>query len=564
MACTENTASEEYADFILRYYTFFPFDVPFSELGCLEYISNQFVILHKPLEEVLPLTPERFDYFSIPKLYTILDTSSLESAGILKAFNQPALGNRGRGVILGIVDTGIDYQNPLFIGADGSTRVAGIWDQTIEGPGFPSPYPLEAIHYGTMYTREQIDIALKSEDPLSIVPSVDELGHGTLLAAVAAGNEDAAQDFSGASPQCLIAAVKLKPAKQYLRDYYILPENAIAYQEDDIMLGIKYLLTLSRQNNMPLVILLGLGTSMGSHDGTSPLAAYLNTLGSTPGIAISLAAGNETGFGHHYLGMIPSGEAFEDVELRVGPDEAGFTLELWAREPELYTVGFLSPTGDRIEQVPNTLKIEHRLGFLLEPTVIYLNYRVAESGTGSQLIMMRFQDPMPGIWRIRVYNTLYINGEYHIWLPIRGFISDETYFLRSNPDTTITEPGNASMPITIGAYNHRTNGIYIHSSRGYTRLGVVKPDLAAPGVNIGAPNLPSASGTSVAAALVAGSLANLLSWALDVQSPWFLNTSIAKSFLVRGANRNPNFSYPNKEWGYGTLDLYNAFLQLRE
>lgn len=563
MACTENTASENYADFILRYYNFFPFEIPFDELGCVEFISNQFVIFHTPLEEVLPLTPERFDYFSIPKLYTTLDTSSLESSGILKAFNQPSLGNRGRGVILGIIDTGIDYQSPLFIDSGGSTRVAGIWDQTIEGSGVPATSPLESIHYGTVYTREQINMALKSGDPLSIVPSVDDIGHGTLLAAVAAGNEDEAQDFSGASPECLIAAVKLKPAKKYLRDYYIISEDAIAYQEDDIMLGIKYLLMLSRQTTMPLVILLGLGTTMGSHDGTSPLASYLNSLGTAPGVILSLAAGNETGYSHHYLGVIPSGEAFEDVELRVGPDEAGFTLELWAREPELYTVGFLSPTGDRIEQVPNTIKTEHRLGFLLEPTVIYLNYRVAESGTGSQLIMMRFQDPMPGIWRIRVYNTLYINGEYHIWLPVRGFISDETYFLRSNPDTTITEPGNASMPMTIGAYNHRTGGIYIHSSRGYTRLGVVKPDLAAPGVSIGAPGLPASSGTSVAAALAAGASANLLSWALGIQSPWFLNTSIAKAFLVRGASRNPNFVYPNREWGYGSLDLFNAFLQLR-
>lgn len=564
MACTENTASENYADFILRFYSLFPFSIPGAELSCLDFVSNQFVVSHRLLDEILPISIDHYEYYSIPKLYTLLDTTSLESSGILRSFNQPALGSRGRGVIIGLVDTGIDYTNPLFTTSAGTSRILGIWDQTIYGTGLPSKNPLESITYGTVYSKPEIDRALQSSEPRSIVPTTDDTGHGTLMAAIAGGNQDETRGFSGAAPECYLGVVKLKQAKRYLRNYYFVPETADAFQEDDIMLGIKYLLTLAKQASLPMVILLGLGTTMGSHDGTSPLASYLSYIGTSPGIITVIAGGNETGFGHHYLGLIAGGAEYEDVELRVGPGETGFTIELWAREPELYSVGFLSPTGERIDRIPNVGREEKKLTFLLEPTVIYLNYRVAESGTGSQLIMMRFQAPAPGIWKIRVYNSLFINGEYHMWLPIRGFISDETYFLRPSPDTTVTEPGNAALPITIGAYNHRNNSIYLHSSRGYTRLGIVKPDMAAPGVDLSAPGLAASSGTSIAASLTAGAAANLLSWAITDRNSLFMNNSVAKSILVRGARRNMNFSYPNREWGYGTLDLYNAFLQLRD
>ena len=239
-------------------------------------------------------------------------------------------------------------------------------------------------------------------------------------------------------------------------------------------------------------------------------------------------------------------------------------MELWARESELYSVAFTSPTGELIPRVPNTSPEEHRLTFLLEDTVIYLSYSGAESATGSQLIMMRFKNPTPGIWKIRLHNELFIQGEYNIWLPTAGLISENTFFLRPDPNTIITEPGNTAGAITVATYNHRNNSIYIHSSRGYTRLGTIKPDLAAPGVNVVAPDNRAETGTSIAAAHVAGAAANLLSWALRNETVLTLNTSSAKSILIRGARRNSNITYPNREWGYGMLDLYNSFLRIRQ
>ena len=212
------------------------------------------------------------------------------------------------------------------------------------------------------------------------------------------------------------------------------------------MLGIKFLLYIARQEKKPLVIQLGLGTNTGSHSGTSPLGLYLNSLSRASGQILVAAGGNETGRGHHFRSVFPASTSYEDVELRVGPGERGFTLELWARESELYSVGFLSPSGDETGRIRLSGDEERRIPFLLEGTTIHLNYTSSELATGSELILMRFDAPAAGIWKIRVYHTLSIQGEYHMWLPVHGFISDETFFLRPDPDTPIRAIQQPSSP----------------------------------------------------------------------------------------------------------------------
>ncbi len=585
-SCHVNTASEEFADFILRHNSLSP-EVIMEEHGgtCIDYIDQEFAILYTPLAEVAPVTIEKYTYTAIPTLYTLLDTTSMDASGITRTFRQPALGLRGEGTMIGFIDTGIDYRNPLFQNPDQTTRILGIWDQTLtqsvpdeEGNpvfGIPSPDSYLSISYGREFTKPEIDEALRSTSPLEIVPSTDENGHGTFLAGIAAGNTSEALDFTGAAPNCAIGIVKLKPAKQYLRDFYLIDENAIAYQENDIMMGIKYLGLLAYRNRLPLVIFIGVGTNYGSHDGTSPLGLTLNSLGRAVGYTSVLPAGNEAGLRHHYLGRLLPDQEYDDVEVRVAPGERGFFVELWATEPELYTVGFVSPTGEVIARLAIGLGAEIRIPFVLEETVITVNYRTSEIGSGSQFILMRFEAPTAGIWHIRVYNSLFISGIYHMWLPVQSFIKEDTFFLLSNPDTTITEPANAMIPITVSTYNHENNSIYIHSSRGYSRSGLIKPDLAAPGVNVYGPGLPPAgdssnfpmtrkTGSSIAAAHVAGAVANLFTWGIVRGNNPALSDVSIRAYLIRGANRNPAYSYPNREWGYGTLDLYQTFLRIRE
>ena len=580
--CPVNPAREDIADFIYRQGTSSLQVLEMqNRILCYDFSSREYAVIYLPLSEVLPITLGKYEYYSIPKLYTLLDTSSMEASGILPVFSQPALANQGEGVLIGFIDTGIDYQNPLFRNPDGTTRIAGIWDQTLpenqeELPlGVQDPSGLlGSISYGTTFRPEQINQALKSEDPLSLVPSQDELGHGTFLAGIAAGGETPSGDFIGAAPKASIGVVKLKPAKQYLRDFYLIRPDAPAYQENDIMMGIKYLQLLSQETSMPLVICISLGTNWGSHQGSSPLSSALETASRYTGTVNVIAAGNETGLSHHYSHYLSDRQEWEDVEIRVASGERGFVAELWSDVAELYTIGFISPSGETVSRIPLTLGQDSRVTFLLEKTVITLSYLPAESGSGRQLIFFRFQDPAPGIWRVRVYNTLYLRGQYHMWLPVQGFASPETIFLKPDPDTTITCPGNTALPITVGAYDHRDGSIYLHSSRGFAIDGQIKPDLAAPGVEVfgpssqllpdGAPYLTRRTGTSVAAAHTAGAAASLLSWGIVEGNDPAMNSASVRGYLVRGADRSPAYTYPNREFGYGTLNLYQSFLQLRE
>lgn len=575
MSCTNSVASEDFADFIAPYFTTPEEFIRSQGTDCIDFVNSTLAVVYVPLSTVTPSTYTSYTYSAVPKLYSLLDVTSMDAAGITPAGELPVLNNQGAGVIVGFVDTGINYTDSLFRNADGSTRIIGIWDQTNNSDNSNNienetakPFSAFSALYGTQYTAEEINLALNSDNPASIVPTRDENGHGTFLASIAAGNRDERAGFSGAAPQASIAMVKLKPAKQYLRDFYLIRDGADAYQENDIMMGVSYLYFLARKYSMPLVVCIPLGTNIGSHMGMSRLGQYLNQVSLSNGSAVITAAGNETGARHHFRAVMDADTDEVTAELRVGEREAGFSMELWAENMGAYTVGFISPTGEVAREISVPLRGENTVSFLLEQTQITVYTQIADVSAGSQFIFMRFENPMSGIWRILIRNSLDIRETFHIWLPVRGFISDETYFLRPDPDTIITDPGNARYPITVTAYDHTKNSIYIHASRGYSLSGRIKPDLAAPGVNIlGASvsgrRLTRMSGTSVSAAHLAGAAAILLNWGVLNANYPYLNTPVLKSIFVRGAQRNPALTYPNREFGYGTLNLYEAFLHLR-
>lgn len=556
----EMILSEEYADVIVPYFPCFLNQ--YREQGA-QVFNEYYGMIHYPLSErsFAAFFEEGFFYTTVPKLYTLLDTVNLDAAGITQVQNQPVLKLTGQDIILGFIDTGIDYTHPAFRRSDGSSRIYGLWDQTVQ-TGTP-PYDLE---YGSVYTRQEINQALALENPYSLVPSQDQIGHGTALAGIAAGTALPENDFAGAAPQAMIAVVKLKPAKEYLKSFFYVTGDAPAYQMTDIMAGIRYLIRLSEELLKPLVICLGLGTSQGAHSGDSPLDSMLSVTNQFRGIIGVSAAGNEAGRAHHYYGTALNSTEYNAVEILVKEGTRGFCAELWGQPPEVYAVGFESPLGEVVQKIPPRLSYSENISFILENTKIFVSSEIIQTVSGSQLIFIRFTDPTPGSWKIRVYTGNYNSGSYHIWLPITGFSNPDVTFLEPNPDTTITSPGTSLSVITTAAYNAYNNSLYLNSSRGYTRTGQIKPDIAAPGVNVFAPaprqRYTTITGTSAAAAITAGASALVMEWGMNRTPSRIFNSEEMKSLFIRGAQRRGDNLYPNREWGYGLLDVYQVFVSL--
>lgn len=521
-------------------------------------VDEKYGVLYFPVSDISNHLLKEYGYAILPRLFGLLE-NELEDLGVSKIRNIPRTDFRGGGVLLGFVDTGIDYTNQVFKYSDNTSRIQSIWDQSIEN--------MEAeeniFFYGTEYTREQINQALQSNDPYSVVPSKDEVGHGTMLAGIAGGSEY--ENFQGVAPLTEYLIVKLKPAKQYLKDYFFVPENVPCYQEDDIMLGVKYLITKAKELNRPIAICLGLGTNQGPHDGNIPLSHYISWAGSFTGRAFLVAAGNEGNTRKHYFGRIDPKIGYNSLELNIGKNEPGFSMELWGFAPNKYSIDIQSPSGEYIPKIVSRIGESREIRFLFENTTIFVDHLVVEALTGDPMIFLRFIGPAPGIWKFKIYSQS-TDASFHVWLPLTGFISEETFFNNSNPDTTVTSTGNALLVPTITAYDSNTGSIYMKASRGYTRNNYIKPTVAAPGVNVMVPapgnQFASASGTSIAAAYATGIAAILFEWGIVKENYYSISSLQIQRFLVRGAEIDNEGIYPNNIWGYGKINIYSTFLSL--
>lgn len=571
MDCRQRIYSNSYFDYI----TDFSIEGEREDVAdlCFIEVDNRFNVFYIGRSRIPDLTAFFFDYQSIPKLYGLLqlqpgsmsfNANNLIASGITQVQGQP-LSLSGRGVVLCFIDTGIDYTNEVFRDANGNTRILAIWDQTIE-----NGVPPEGFVYGAEYTREQIQEALRAEEPFEIVPSRDENGHGSAIASVAAGSRTAS--FVGAAPEADIVVVKLKEAKQYLRDFYIVPSDVPAYQENDIMLAVKYADSFASTFKRPVVICLGLGTNMGDHAGSSVLSEYMNTVAAKRSRAVIVGGGNEGNAAHHFEGRIPLthgersaggvGERItrtqyaQDVQIRVGEDNRGFFLELWGNVPDIFNISIRSPGGEVIPATRLNIGQSITYGFVYERTRVTVNTSLVEPASGEELILFRFGEPTAGIWTIRVETIGEVyNGQFHMWLPMREFLSSEVVFLEPNPYTTLTGPAYADNVISVSAYNAENNSFYTESGRGFSRTGAVRPDLAAPGVNVSTLR-GGRTGSSMAAAICAGAVAQFMQWAVVNENNIFVESREIRNYLIRGAQREADLFYPNREWGeYGNIVL---------
>ncbi|MFA9464657.1 MAG: S8 family peptidase [Velocimicrobium sp.] len=513
-------------------------------------------------EKATPCEIGVYPYHVFPSILTLASNIDLEKTGVSKVQKNPNLAFFGRDVLLGFVDTGIDYRHKAFQYNDGSSRIVSIWDQTIQN-GISS----EKFPYGTEYTREQINQALKSDDPLARVPTNDENGHGTAVASIAAGSEDLEHSFRGVVPEAELIVVKLKQAKQNLREIAFVPEDAICYQESDLIFGIEYILSVAQMLKRPVAICIALGTSQGGHDGRGATSSYLSFLSQRPKTGITIAVGNEGNAQRHYYGRIDAGTNTSDFEMIVNSKDKKFALEIWAYAPSRLTLDIITPTGESTREIFAQFNACRKFSFIYQSSVVFVNNFIIEEETGDQMILVRFENPLEGIWHFRVRNVENMVSSFHAWLPADNLISNETFFLKSNPDTTLTSPGTAVNPMTVTAYNQLDDSILIKSGRGYTRSNTIKPDFAAPGFRLTCATINGGygevTGSGSAAAYAAGIVAMLLEWGVVRGNyPAITGMDISR-LLIRGADREEGMMYPNTIWGYGKINIDGVFMKLR-
>ncbi|MHC1724043.1 MAG: S8 family peptidase [Aminipila sp.] len=501
------------------------------------------------------------DYInSIPTVLGLLDRPSLESAGIIQVQQQPYLNLNGSNVLIGFVDTGIDYTQDVFMYDDGTSKIKYIYDQSIPGNP-PSGFP-----FGTEYTNAQINAALATDTPLEIVPHTDTSGHGTFLASVAAGRS--VGNFIGAAPDSEIIMVKLKKSYPFYLDRFCVPvEQENAYSSSSVMLGVEYILQKSKELNRPVVICIGLGSNYDSHGGYGIFEEYLYNTSNDSGVCTCIAVGNESQARHHYSQQFSVGGKPENIDVKVGENAGDIFIIITNTISDLISVSVRSPTGELVSRVPPKSGYTFATQLVLERSKVTVSYYYPIEGSGDQVTIVRILDATPGIWTITAYGDIILEGSLNAWLPLTGFVSPSVEFLSSTPYNTITSPANGPGGIHCGAYNSIRNSLYPNSSWGGTRLPLDLPDFVAPGYQVGG-FYPSGygymDGTSVATAIAAGASALMLQWGIVEGNDLGFSTPLIRAYLIRGCRRTDVMDYPNPQWGYGTLNLFRTFFYMRE
>lgn len=473
----------------------------------------------------------------------------------------------GKGVLMAILDSGIDYQSPEFQERGGKTRIRYLWDQTLNpkevdallsnGNGeFIQSLPPEGFAQGVLFSKEQIDMALQSEDPLRIVPSLDASGHGTAVATIAAGSGNFMDGrFQGVAPEAELLIVKIGSSRP----------NSFP-KTTELMRGLTFAVQTALQLSMPLVINLSFGNTYGVHDGTSLVERFLDNIAEIGRGVICVGSGNEGAAGGHAAGTF-NRDAQGNIprtELAVGEYQTSFSVQLWKEYTDTFRITLQSP-GGQIIQLNSALSgaVRYRLEdtelliYQGEPTPysvrqeIYFDFLPIESYVNR------------GIWTFAIEPVQVEGGGYDFYLPSSSVLSGETRFFQPTSEKTLTIPSTAARVITVGAYDTYTEAYADFSGRGENMSPAsvnIKPDLAAPGVNIATlspGNLPvTVSGTSFATPFVSGSAALLMEWGIVRGNDPFLYGEKVKAFLRRGARALRSESvYPNNRVGWGALCL---------
>lgn len=513
-------------------------------------LFNQYAIITIPEYLIDRLSDfEEIEFIEKPKRLTF-EVNEGRTASCINPLQTTNVNLFGEGVLVAIIDSGIDYSHPDFRNENGTTRISVLWDQTIAGD------PPEGYDIGTLYTREQINEALEVPMPerLNIVPSTDLSGHGTHVAGIAAGNGRASGGlYRGVASQSELVIIKLGSSVGES-----FPRTSQLMQGIDF--AVRYAIELGR----PLAINISFGNNYGSHTGTSLLESYINDVANIWKINIVIGTGNEGASGNHAQGILTMGRN-TIVELAVSEFEFSLNLQIWKNYFDHFDIIITAPNGTRVGPIQRILGAQQ---FRMAQTELLLYYGEPTPYNPQQEIYIEFipvnRYINAGVWRFELVPRKIVIGNFDMWLPSGGVKNPATRFLLPSEFTTLTIPSTAYRAISVGAYNAYTDSFAPFSGRGYTRNMEIKPDLVAPGVNINscAPGGGYAirSGTSMATPFVTGAAALLMQWGIVQGNDPYLYGEKMKAYLIDGARPlRIEPIYPNRTLGFGALCLENTF-----
>ncbi len=555
MDCKEMILSDDFYDILLDY----PASLAEPSLvgipHCFLELEGDFRILYVDSRDALPLSVAQYRYAYIPKCYGLLQPGGAYEESGVAAVQRPPLSLSGETILIGFIDTGVRYWLDEFVREDGSSKIYSIWDQTLqEGP------PPDGLIYGTEFTQEALNEALtrRREGQEDALQHRDSDGHGTGVVSVALR----------AAPGAQAVMVKCRQAKPRLKEFYGIPSEAPCFAESDIMAGISYLQQVAERENRPMVICFTMGTNMGDHMGNSLLNRYLEEFGNRKSRCVVIGGGNEGNQGHHYTGALNMDDrtqeeyVYEDVEIRVSENVRSFSFELWGAVPSTFTISLRAPDGELADRIPIRYGLGRSIRFVYSGTEVYVSYVLVERGSGAELVFVRFANPSPGIWTLRVFaEGGYGTARYDIWLPMERFLEQPVYFLRPNPYRTMTEPSYSRTAIGHTYFDWENGSFAIDSGRGGEAPEQIMPALSVAGVNVASAS-GLLTGSSVSAALMAGAAALFMEWTIVQQGDVLLSSIEIRNYFIRGAERDDDTEYPNATWGYGKMNVEGVFRNL--
>ena len=501
-------------------------------------LLNQYAVLIVPETLVDAVSQETvIEYVEKPKqLYFELQAGKAASCinAVQQGMNNP-FGLFGKGTIVAVIDTGIRAESMEFRNADGSTRILNIWDQTT----------------GTEYDRSQIDEALQNETKDTAgIPGADVLGHGTQVAAIACGS-------SGVAAQADILVVKLGLAAK----------NGFP-RTTQLMEALDYVVRKAIDYGKPLVVNISFGNNYGDHTGSSLLENFINDIADSWKCSICIGSGNE-GLGAVHTGGTLTEDTEETVELAVSSYETGLSIQIWKDYWDDIAVEIIAPSGrnlGRIQENSRVSRIRYEdmelLTYFGEPSPFRIRQEIYIDMIPQTVYIQS------GLWKLRLIPRSIRNGRYDMWLPAQGALNFGTGFTSPDSASTFTIPSAAAKAVTVGAYDAGTGSAAPFSGQGYiVEIGgslMVKPELAAPGVNVLVPSVSGmarVSGTSYATPFVTGSAALLMEWGIVRGNDTFLYGEKLKAYLIKGAEPLAGAAVPDTQTGWGRLCLKNSLPQ---